>query len=227
MKKKIQILGLEIDNYSVREAILLAEGYLNGNSLKTIETVTMKMLTDAESNEIVGQAIQDMDLTVIGEKEILTAANINTPQRLKETTEHEFFYEFVKRVVRNRKRVYLLSEKEEVNDILEVLLKEKYPKVVIVGSAALEECQGDFGNIINEINGDTADVVMSTLPTPRQEEFLSECKSKMSAKIWYGLGNYTELNTETAVKKVFKKFFHKHTLMKKMEQYQEKDGEQK
>ena len=105
MMKKIQILGLEVDNYSVRESILRAEGYLNGSSIKTIETVTMKMLTDAESHEVVGQALKEMDLTIIGEKEILDAANIATPQRMKETREHEFFHELLKRIVRNRKRV--------------------------------------------------------------------------------------------------------------------------
>ena len=225
MRKKIEILGLEVDNYSVREAILLAEGYLNESSLNTIETVTMKMLTDAESNEVVAQAIREMDLTVIGEKEILAAANTATHQRLRETTEHEFFYEFLKRVVRNRKKVYILGEKAEHNEMLLEFLEEEYPKISIVGSAALEECQGDLENIINEVNGETADVVVSILPTPRQEEFLMEYKSKMGAKVWFGLGNYTEFRTESFVKKILKNFFHKHTLLKKMEEYQDKGDE--
>lgn len=225
MKKKIQILGLEIDNYSVREAILLAEGFLNGSSIKTIETVTMKMLTDAENYESVGQAIREMDLTIIGEQEILVAAGTDTPQRMRETVENEFFHEFVKRIVRNRKIVYLLGQKAEEVEVLENFLREKYPKIVIAGSAALEECQGDFENIINEVNGETADVVISTIPTPQQEEFLLEHKGKMGAKVWYGLGNYTQLRSQTFVRKFFKRFFHKHTLMKRMEQYQDKGEE--
>ena len=79
MKKKIEILGLPIDNYSVREAILLAEGYLNSTSMNIIETVSMKTLADAESSEAVKEVISLADLTIIGEKEILTAANIMTP----------------------------------------------------------------------------------------------------------------------------------------------------
>lgn len=225
MMKKIQILGLEVDNYSVRESILRAEGYLIGSSIKTIETVTMKMLTDAESHEVVGQALKEMDLTIIGEKEILDAANIATPQRMKETREHEFFHEFLKRIVRNRKRVYLLGEKADAIAVLEEYLLERYSKIEIVGSAALEECQGDFENIINEVNGETADVVISIIPTPRQEEFLMEYKNKMGAKVWYGMENHTELYQKTFVKKFLKKFFHKHTLMRRMEEYRNKDEE--
>ena len=85
MKKKIQILGMKLDNYSVRESILLAESYLNGTSLNAIEDISMKMLMESENNEILGQALQEMDMTIIGEKEILTAAEVETPQRLKET----------------------------------------------------------------------------------------------------------------------------------------------
>ena len=85
MKKKIQILGMKLDNYSVRESILLAESYLNGTSLNAIEDISMKMLMESENNEVLGQALQELDMTIIGEKEILTAAEVETPQRLKET----------------------------------------------------------------------------------------------------------------------------------------------
>ena len=55
MKKKIQILGMKLDNYSVRESILLAESYLNGTSLNAIEDISMKMLMESENNEVLGQ----------------------------------------------------------------------------------------------------------------------------------------------------------------------------
>ena len=61
MKKKIQILGMKLDNYSVRESILLAESYLNGTSLNAIEDISMKMLMESENNEVLGQALQELD----------------------------------------------------------------------------------------------------------------------------------------------------------------------
>lgn len=64
MKKKIQILGMKLDNYSVRESILLAESYLNGTSLNAIEDISMKMLMESENNEVLGQALQELDMTL-------------------------------------------------------------------------------------------------------------------------------------------------------------------
>ena len=182
---------------------------------------------ESENNEILGQALQELDMTIIGEKEILTAAEVETPQRLKETVEHEFFHEFMKRIARNHKIVYILGEKSEQIKALVGFLKEHYPRVTVSGVFALEDCPGDYESIINEVNGEAADVVISVIPSPQQEEFLMNYKSKMSAKVWYGIGEVTGLYSDTFLKKIFRKIFHKHVLLKRIEQYENEDEERK
>ena len=112
MLKKLDILGLELDNYTVREAMLRAETYLNNNEMNTIETISMSMLEKAGHDEKMRACLKNLDLAVIGEKEILLAAGVNSTQRMKETIENTFFYEFMKRLLRNKKTIYLLGEKE-------------------------------------------------------------------------------------------------------------------
>lgn len=224
MKKKIEILGLPIDNYSVREAILLAEGYLNSNSMSIIETVSMRALNEAETSEAVAKTIEEADLTVIGEKEILTVAGIMTPQREKEITEHEFFHEFMKRVVRNHKRIYLIAQQRDVLEHFEQYMEEGYPKRIQVGSTVLDECSGGLENVINEVNGESVDVLISLIPSPVQEEFICECKDKLSTQIWYGLGAYKG-EWEGFWKRTFRKLFHKRVLLKKIDDYQNENEE--
>ena len=189
--------------------------------------LAMKMLMESENNEVLGQALQELDMTIIGEKEILAAAEVETPQRLKETVEHEFFHEFMKRIARNHKIVYILGEKSEQIKALVGFLKEHYPRVTVSGVFALEDCPGDYESIINEVNGEAADVVISVIPSPQQEEFLMNYKSKMSAKVWYGIGEVTGLYSDTFLKKIFRKIFHKHVLLKRIEQYENEDEERK
>ena len=148
-------------------------------------------------------------------------------QRLKETVEHEFFHEFMKRIARNHKIVYILGEKSEQIKALVGFLKEHYPRVTVSGVFALEDCPGDYESIINEVNGEAADVVISVIPSPQQEEFLMNYKSKMSAKVWYGIGEVTGLYSDTFLKKIFRKIFHKHVLLKRIEQYENEDEERK
>ena len=71
MLKKLDILGLELDNYTVREAMLRAETYLNNNEMNTIETISMSMLEKAGHDEKMRACLKNLDLAVIGEKEIL------------------------------------------------------------------------------------------------------------------------------------------------------------
>ena len=39
MLKKIDILGIEVDNYTVREAMMQVENYLDNTVMNTIETI--------------------------------------------------------------------------------------------------------------------------------------------------------------------------------------------
>lgn len=71
MLKKIDILGIEVDNYTVREAMMQVENYLDNTVMNTIETIDMKMLELAGRDETVRACMEQLDLAVIGEKEIL------------------------------------------------------------------------------------------------------------------------------------------------------------
>ena len=71
MIKKIDILGIQLDNYTVREAIMRVEAWYDNNMLNVIEMVSMQMLTESESDPVLKEVISSLDLAVIGEKGIL------------------------------------------------------------------------------------------------------------------------------------------------------------
>ena len=50
--------------------------------------------------------------------------------------------------------------------------------------------------MVNEINSAAPDVIISVMPTPQQEEFLVVNRSRLMAKLWYGLGENYGLLTE-------------------------------
>jgi N-acetylglucosaminyldiphosphoundecaprenol N-acetyl-beta-D-mannosaminyltransferase len=79
---------------------------------------------------------------------------------------------------------------------LKEILAEGYEKLQIVGEYSIEEYPDDPDRLINEINSAAPDVVLSVMPTPDQEEFLSQNRSKLLAKLWYGLGDIALLPTE-------------------------------
>lgn len=219
MIKKIEILGVRLDNYTVREAIRQVEGYLSDSALNTIERVSVQMLIESESDPVVRDVISSLDLAVIGEKEIMQAARIHTMQRLKETEEDDFSFEFFKRVERNKKSLFLLGETEEEIRHMEGELLEAFPKLVIVGGYAVENSIGDPEAVINEMNAMIPDVVVSVLPTPLQEHFFSEHRSKMNAALWYGIGNLGLHRPRHGVRGFFRSLMDRGKLKNSMSRY--------
>ena len=68
MIKKIDILGIQLDNYTVREAIMRVEAWYDNNMLNVIEMVSMQMLTESESDPVLKEVISSLDLAVVAVK---------------------------------------------------------------------------------------------------------------------------------------------------------------
>lgn len=212
-------MGILLDDYTVREALHQIESFSDDNVLRSIESISMQMLMEAEKDEELRNAISSLDLAIVGQKEILEVAGVGTMQRIKETEENDFFYEFLKRLERNHKRLFLLGETEEKNNRIKEKLIEQYPQLSIVGEYALENCIGDQAAVINEMNAATPDLVLSALPSPTPEHFFWEHKDKINARIWYGVGD-VEIDGRMGVKKMVTSLLHRGRLKSSIEKYE-------
>ncbi len=224
MIKKIEILGMTLDNYTVKEAMLQVEGFLNNSVMNTIETISMETLVKAQEDKELKECIESLDLTIISDKEILKAAEENSSQRIQETSENLFLEEFMKRAARNNRTVYLLGDTSEQLLALEEFLKENYDRIKVSGSYALSDCIGDYDTVINEINIAEPDVLISVLSTPCQEYFLKANREKFNVKIWYGLGNqYAVKKGVSEVAGFAKKLIQKGMMHSMLVRYHKKD----
>ncbi len=196
MIKKVDILGIQLDNYTVREAIMCVERYLSNNVLNTIESISLQMLIDSETNPVLKEVMSSLDLAIIGEKEIIQAAGLESMQRTQEKI-----------------------------DSLKAELTEDYPKLIFAGEYAVETCVGDLEAVINDMNATTPDVIISVLPSPMQEQFLYEHRDKMNANIWYGIGGVPVHKKKHGVLARLKSIIHRGKLVNSMNKYDEKEEE--
>ncbi|MCI9080857.1 MAG: glycosyltransferase [Lachnospiraceae bacterium] len=190
MVKKVEILGMSLNSFMVQESMLQLEEYWNKTIMSTIENISMETLVKAHGDEELKNCIENLDLSVICDKEILKAAGVASRQWVQEITENKFFKEFMRRTVNGERHVYLLGETQQQVELMQDFLEKAYLNIEITGGYALSECTGDYDAVINEINIEAPDVILSVLPTPVQEYFLKEHKEKLNAKVWYGLGQY-------------------------------------
>lgn len=224
MIKKIDIAGIELDNYTVRETIMQVEKQMSDQGFHTIEEVNMDMLILGETDEVVRQALTTVEHTVIAEAGILDAVGAGSYQRKHEIEHHDFFYEMMKRIERNHKTVFLIGDTEENTIKAQEELAELYPKCVINGTEALENCQGAVDAVVNEINANTPDVILSVLPSPTQEHFLVENREKLSAGLWYGIGDRKHLKPMNRLAGGLRNLIRTRRLEKSLNSYERERG---
>lgn len=188
MIKTIDFAGIVLDNYSVHETIMNVEKNMSDHGFHTIEEVNMDTLMQAETDEVIKDALQMAEHTVIAEAGILDAVGAGSYQRRHEIEHHDFFYELMKRIERNHKTLFVIGDSMERVEQMCERIADRNPKCEIVGMEALDECSGATDAVVNEINALAPDVILSIIPSPQQEHFLMENREKMSAELWYGLG---------------------------------------
>lgn len=196
MIKQIQLLGMTIPNYSLREELQLAQDALGDEKLQLFLTVSMQSLVKVSNSELphLRECVEHADLVVVEDPEILSTAGIYSSQRIHEAKDHVFFTELLKRLQRGQRQIYLVASKNDALLKIKEILSDKYEKLHVVGQYSIEDYPDDLDRMINEINSAAPDVILSVMPTPQQEEFLVANRSKLLAKLWYGLGeNYSLL----------------------------------
>ena len=186
--KKISILDMCIDNYTVREFLLRLDTYLGSTILNVIETVTMEQLILAAEHPVIKECLEQADLCIVGESEILSETGNASAQHMKEIREQIFLKESLKRIVRSQKRIFLIAMTSAKLEQIQMFFAECVPEFSAVGTCAVEEYAEDMDSIGNEMNGAAPDIVISALESPMEEEFLQSHKDKIHTCVWYGLG---------------------------------------
>ena len=165
MNAELEILGVKLKHYRVDAAMEIAEEYLSNDKLNTIGIVTMQMLMQASKEPTWKQYIEDLDLTVIGETEVLEAAGIDpeTPS-YEEVETNEFIARFFWGLIQKKSRIFVLGDTGEELQTLQKYLTETYPGIEIGGGAVVETLEESaFDSLVNEINSQTTDVIVSGL----------------------------------------------------------------
>lgn len=185
--KRISVLGVELRDYPVKESMKLILQYLNSAGLDTVAFLTTGLLMEAKDNDELKNCIEMMDMTVPVTTDILTAAEAGSRLREKEIENNMFLKELLRRLAKDKKKIFLLGEAESDLICMRESLLKFDDKLTFFGSYAYENLTGTEDAIINEINNVMPDVIISTLSTPKQVHMILENKMKVNARVWIAL----------------------------------------
>ena len=210
--RKMQVLGITLIDYTLRESMRKVDEYLRDRTTKVITYVTIKGVLNANENDLVKDFLEQMDMTVAADTDILRAADVATRNRIREVEGNEFMDEFLRKLVRSRKSVCLLTETNAQLLVLKDYVKSYQEKLNIVGGFTLEDLQTDEDFLVNEINIKEPNVLISLLSDTKRIEFFDENQMKVNVNIWLMLKE--EMSLSNKRRGIFSKLYQ--TIMKKI-----------
>lgn len=182
--RKTEVLGIPLTDYTVRESMKFVDAYFRDKTVNTIGIITMKGLLAAQSDDSVKEWMQELDLTVPLDVEILRAGDIAFYNRVRDVENGLFATEFFKKVVRQKKKIYLLSDNEANLQKLKGDLIFRGVNTQVVGSFTMDSTEHGVDYVVNEINAAFADLLISNLESPKREDFFKESQKKLNVAVW-------------------------------------------
>lgn len=224
MKEKVQVLGVELDNCTAKDAMKRVVEYMQEERMNVVEMVTMNTLGRFQQSEEGKEIFETFDIAIPSDRGILQAAGINEERRLREADEFLFIKMVMRYLQRNQIGVFLLAETKSSLQKLEEYIEEEYGYLKIIQSASLEENGSSDDMLLNLVNGAEVECVLSTLPSPTEEYFISRNKTLVNARIWFGFGHL--INEIKREKKGFQKLMQlllRRILKKEVEKERKKN----
>lgn len=216
MEEKINVFDIELNLLTAKKAMRQVMRYMGGESVSTIELIPMEVLLKGQDNAEWKQSLQSVDLLLPSEREILESAEVTDENAIQDLENNTFVRLFFRYLVKNKKKVFLLTEDEKASRLLKERIETYRKGVQFVGEAVISAQSGSKDAVINMINGVEPDCILSALSYPWQEKFIAESKALLNARVWFGCSFL--LKQQKKEEKASGKF--KYFILKRLFRYQ-------
>ncbi len=229
MCEKFEVLGVQLDGYTAKEAMQEAIRYMETEPISTIEILAGSSVIELTETGDLREKIAQMDLLVVGDRTLLELSGVEDRTLLREAETNLFVKMFLRYLKKDRRKVFLLAPGDDKQEILREYLERYYSGIEISGAEIVEDRPGVSDMIVNKINGAEIDCIISVLPSPLQEDFIGENKSVLDARIWVGLGEVIKNiqqknNKKSRLQDFFVKFKLKSEIKRKEKEQQGQSG---
>lgn len=187
MDTKMNVLGIEVNNCTAKEAMETIAGYMQEEPISLVEVVTADSVMRMSQRDTGRERLEQMDLIVPGDKAILEAMEVDDKKKLQEAEKHTFIKLLMSYLHRNNTKVFLLADTEEDMDELKSRLENRYKSIEVVGTALVTEQNDTYDMIINQVNGVEAQCIIANVSSESQESFICKCRNALNVRLWIGI----------------------------------------
>jgi len=194
------VLGVKIDVTNLQSACQFMEGKLKTRKSVYICIAPVATIVDCQKNDEYLKVVNNSAMTTPDGMPLVWLGKFKGNSNIDRTYGPDLLRDMCLLSERKSYTHYFYGGTQETSDLLAGKLREKYPKLKIVGrysppfrdSKALEESR-----IIDEINQANPDILWVGLGSPKQDYWMFQHKDKLKVGVMIGVGAAFDFMAET------------------------------
>lgn len=191
--KKIDILGIPVDDVTLGDALSVFENLLRGDRMTLIATPNSEILMRASGDSALKDILRRAELVIPDGIGLLYASKILGRPLRERVTGIDFSWNALKLSAQLGCRVYFLGGKPGIAEKAAENMKLQIPGLQIAGTRHGYFTEEEIPSIIEKINGSGADFICVALGFPRQEQFIDAHRDLLHAKVGIGIGGSLDI----------------------------------
>jgi N-acetylglucosaminyldiphosphoundecaprenol N-acetyl-beta-D-mannosaminyltransferase len=186
--KRIELLGVPVDCVTMDQAINWADSMMKGEHPCTILAVNPEKVMRAQQDSELLNQLRSADLLIPDGIGIVLAARLLGLGHAERVPGSELMPKLCERAALKGYTVFLFGASTEVNQQAVAVLRDRYPKIRIVGSQHGYVKEEEVPSFIARINECQPDLLFVALGSPHQELWMARCLPQLKVKVCQGVG---------------------------------------
>ncbi len=181
----VELLGLNIDNYTFEEAITTAKELIDGHKVSQVVTINPEMFQTAEKDPNFANIIKEAEMVIPDGVGVKIALKL-TGKDVARIPGIDFAKRLLKEAASSGIPVAIVGSKEEVITKAVTNLQKE-----ISGLNIVYYHNGYFNNdeeIYNELKAKSPKLILVALGSPKQEQFIYNAKKLLNPALMIGVG---------------------------------------
>ncbi len=195
MNQRIEMMGCQIDNFSMEETLQTIEDFIKSGLPHQHVVVNVDKLVKASRDEELRRIINECALINVDGMPVVWASRLLGKPLKERVAGVDLFEALMLRAAEKGWRVYLLGAKEEVVFKAKQVYEQKYPELTIAGYRNGYWRQEEEADVVEQIKAAQADLLFVAISSPKKEHFLGQYQAEMRIPFAMGVGGTLDVAT--------------------------------
>lgn len=185
---QIPLLGVRIDNISMRRAVNNIVRFASENAVRAISFVNADCLNIAVKNNKYKKTLERSTLVLADGVGVRLGAKFHGYKIRQNVNGTDMLPLLCEKLSGGGKKLYLLGGQSGIAEATATWIKSNFPKVEIAGYNSGYFSAADSSAIASRIKNSGADILLAAMGTPIQENWISDYQEQSGVKVAIGVG---------------------------------------